>query len=93
MLVFTFDDQATRERRLIVAPNDLEIVELRTLILKTIEDETNARDAMVAAIPVGRAKFMAPRAFVKVLELKDRVEKLAARRRLLQQIALQARCN
>ena len=90
MLVFTFDNRETGEQRLLIAPNESEITELRTLIRKVFEDERAAQDAMLAAIPVGRAKFTAPKAFSKLSALKDRYEKLAAHRRLLQQIALQA---
>jgi hypothetical protein len=44
---------------------------------------------MLEAIPVGRAKVIAPQAFSKVATLKERYEKLVVNRRLLQQIALQ----
>jgi len=90
MLVFAFDDQEIRERRLVIAPNELDIAELRALAQKRLEDERTARDAMLAAIPIGRAKLMAPRAFAKVSALKDKFERLTALRRLLQQIVLQA---
>ena len=90
MIVFAFNDLETGERRIVIGPNETEIARLPSLIQKVSDDERAAYDAMLEAIPVGRAKVIASQAFSKVATLKERYEKLVVHRRLLQQIALQA---